>query len=339
MPSEPTYLGDGVFLIDTGFQRAELAAAYLVVGDGRAAFIDTGPGRAAEHLLNALAFAGVARQAVDYVIPTHVHLDHAGASGALMAQLPDARLIVHPRGAPHLVDPRRLWEGAVAVYGEQAMRDDHGELVPVPAERVQAAEDGERLALGRRVLEVLHTPGHARHHLCVYDPYTRGLFTGDTFGLSYPEARPLIFPTTTPVQFEPEVWQETLTRMMAMQPARAYLTHYGVLEEPSAEAADLRRLIDAHAALARAVEREADTAAALRAGLRRLLHEEARRRGSALAGQALEQRYAMDLELNAQGLEVWLARRRRAGEAAPSAAREAAVPAGNTGGARRGTTG
>ena len=175
------HLGHGIYAIDTGFQRPRFDAAYLVVEGGRAAFIDTGTNYAVPRLLAALEHLDLSPAAVDWVIPTHVHLDHAGGVGLLMQSLPRARLLVHPRGLPHMVDPAKLWAGALAVYGEEEMQRSYGQLLPVTAERAEASHDGQTIALAGRSLLLLDTPGHAKHHHCVWDAESRGWFTGDTF--------------------------------------------------------------------------------------------------------------------------------------------------------------
>ena len=147
LPSFCEALGDGLWAIDTGFHRDRYDAAYLVSEGGRAAFIDTGTAFAVPRLLAALDALGLPRSAVDFVIATHVHLDHAGGVGQLMQALPQARLVVHPRGARHMVDPTALWQGAQGVYGAAQMERAYGTLVPVDAQRVHATADGEVLAL------------------------------------------------------------------------------------------------------------------------------------------------------------------------------------------------
>src|SRR5690606_23693744 len=148
----------------------------------------------------ALEAAGLTPADVDWLILTHVHLDHAGGAGELMACLPNARLVVHPRGARHMIDPSKLWAGALAVYGEEEMQRSYGTLRPIPAERVVEAPDGHVVELAGRALRCLDTPGHARHHNAIHDEPSGCVFTGDTFGLSYREldsARgPFVIPTT-----------------------------------------------------------------------------------------------------------------------------------------------
>src|SRR5512136_3321565 len=138
-------VGHGVYLIDTLHLRPGLAASHLVVDSGRAAFVDTGAGPAAPRLLAALDELGIPRENVDYLFLTHVHLDHAGGAGQLMQALPNAKAILHPRGAPHLIDPTKLIAGSIQVYGEALYRELYGELIPIPAERVLVIEDRQRL--------------------------------------------------------------------------------------------------------------------------------------------------------------------------------------------------
>ena len=159
-------LPHAVYAIDTGFHRERFDAAYLLVHEGRAAFIDTGTHFAVPRLLATLDALGLPRAAVDWVIPTHVHLDHAGGVGTLMAALPQARLLVHPRGARHMIDPSALWAGATAVYGADEMARSYGEVVAVPAGRVDVTHDGMSLSLAGRELTFADTPGHAKHHHC-----------------------------------------------------------------------------------------------------------------------------------------------------------------------------
>ena len=251
-------LGHGVFAIDTGFQRDHFDAAYLIVHDGRAAFVDTGTNHAVPRLLAALEQLNLSRGAVDWVIPTHVHLDHAGGVGSLMQSLPRARLLVHPRGARHMIDPSALYQGALAVYGQEEMERSYGVLVPVKAERVVSSTDGMVVNLGGRPLTLIDTPGHAKHHHCVWDAASRGWFTGDTFGLSYREfdtdRGAWIVPTSTPVQFEPEALRESVGTLLSAAPQSMYLTHYGRVGDVPRLGELLLDLLEATVQCARAVD-------------------------------------------------------------------------------------
>jgi len=225
----------GIHTIDTGFVRPGFDAAYLVVENGRAAFIDCGTNHSLPRMLGALEVAGLTVADVDWLILTHVHLDHAGGAGELMARLPQARLVVHPRGARHMIDPSKLWAGASAVYGEAVMEREYGRLRPVPAERVVEAGDGYLVDLAGRILQCIDTPGHAKHHNAIHDARAEVCFTGDVFGLSYREFDtahgPFILPTTSPVQFEPEELHASIDRLMALHPVAMYPTHFGRIED------------------------------------------------------------------------------------------------------------
>ena len=312
------HVGHGVHVVDTGFHRPQFDAAYLIVDDGRAAFVDTGTRHALPHLLQALDAAGVGIDAVDWVIPTHVHLDHAGGVGTLMQALPNARLLVHPRGARHMIDPSALYRGALAVYGQEEMDRSYGQLVGVDAARVQTSHDGMTVQLGERQLELIDTPGHALHHHCVWDPRSRGWFTGDTFGLSYREldvdGRPWILPTSTPVQFQPDALRHSIERLLAREPSAVYLTHYGRLGNVQQLGELLLHLLGQVVALGHSLRDSSPQQArhdALCQGLRSIYHASLREHGCTLADDAIDAVLALDVELNAQGMAVWLDRDKR----------------------------
>ena len=314
-------LPHGIHVIDSGFHRPAFDAAYLMVERGRAAFIDTGINDSVPRLLAVLEAQGVARDAVDFVIATHVHLDHAGGAGVLMQQLPNAQLVVHPQGAPHLIEPSRLIDGARAVYGADEVARTYGEVVGVAPDRVLRTHDEMVLDFNGRPLRFLDTPGHARHHHCIWDERSRGFFTGDTFGLSYRELDtprgPWLMPTTTPVQFEPEALRASVQRMLAFEPACMYLTHYGAVADVPRLGALFLQLLDAFVALANTLPEGADRHRALVEGLFVIEMRSLREHGSALDENAVRELLALDNELNAQGIAVWLKKRasRKAGVA------------------------
>ena len=302
----------GIHTIDTGFVRPRFDAAYLVVENGRGAFIDCGTNFAVPRMLAALDEAGISAAEVDWLILTHVHLDHAGGAGELIARLPNAKLVVHPRGARHMIDPSVLWAGASAVYGEAVMEQTYGRLRPVPADRVVEAPDGHVVELAGRPLRCIDTPGHAKHHLTVYDERANVCFTGDVFGLSYRDFDtangPFILPTTSPVQFDPPALHASIERLLALQPDAMYLTHYGRVEDVERLAADLHVQIDAMVDLARAAHGKPERHAVLMESLTDLYAARAAAHGWRHGRDALRQLLGMDIELNAQGLEVWLDR-------------------------------
>jgi glyoxylase-like metal-dependent hydrolase (beta-lactamase superfamily II) len=263
-------------------------------------------------MLAALEELGIARTAVDYLLLTHVHLDHAGGAGRLMRELPAARVLLHPRGAPHMIDPAKLVAGSRAVYGEERFRRMYGELLPIAPERVRAVADGERIVLGGRTLELIHTPGHAQHHYVVVDRAHGSLFSGDTFGISYRALDTangaFITPSTVPTQFDPEQHIASIDRMLSFAPESIYLMHFSRVTGIPRLAASLKEQIHELAAIARAHAADPDPATAIRAGMLALWRSLARRHGCLLSESELAQVFEGDLTLNTQGLMAWLGR-------------------------------
>jgi glyoxylase-like metal-dependent hydrolase (beta-lactamase superfamily II) len=253
-----------------------------------------------------LAEKQLAPEQVRYVIPTHVHLDHAGGAGSMMAAFPNAELLIHPRGARHMIDPERLIASAMEVYGEPKFRHLYGEILPIDPQRVVEMEDGESVNLGGRLLEFRHTRGHANHHFCVWDKTSRGWFSGDMFGISYPWCRfprgDYVFPATTPTQFDPEDFLDSLQLLASYRPERIYLTHYGELAFTPEKAALLASQVEAYGGFA---TRHADRRESLEQVLGdyslSLIGEFEPHRSEA----ELRQLLAFDMDLNAQGLDVW----------------------------------
>ncbi len=315
IPAHLEYPG-GITAVDTAYGRPRFDAAHLIVEQGRAAFVDSGVSPSVPLLLAALEAKGLGRDQVDYLFVTHVHLDHAGGAGALLAQLPNAKVVVHPRGAPHLVDPAKLIAGTRAVYGEERYNALYGEIVPVPRERLLITEDGQRLLLAGRPFEFIFTPGHALHHHCIVDLDHGGVFTGDTFGLSYREfdvdGRAFVLATTTPTQFDPEQMRASLARIVAYAPRALFLTHYGRVTDVARHHAELLIDLDAYVAVARtAVAKHGPGQAAVQAITAAIFaHLEARLEAHGDTHSAAERQaiLGVDVELNAQGLEFWLGR-------------------------------
>ncbi|MCW5581687.1 MAG: MBL fold metallo-hydrolase [Luteimonas sp.] len=308
--------GEGITVIDTGYIRPGLCAAYLVHGDdGRAALVDCGTATCAGRVLDAIDAAGIARGALDWLLVTHVHLDHAGGAGPLMRALPNARLVVHPRGAQHMIDPAKLIASARRVYGEAMFARDHAGMLPVDAARVVVAGDGHVVELAGRPLLCIDTPGHALHHYSVWDARTRGWFAGDAFGLSYRELDTANgafgVPTTSPVQFDPEQMKASIRRLVARAPASIRIAHYGAVTECARLADDLVEQVDVMAAIARDADGQPDCHARIVAGLTRLYAGRARAHGVADADRAVASVLGNDIEINAQGLQAWLERLRK----------------------------
>ena len=308
--------GHGIYTIDAHYVAPRVASIHLIVGTGaegvEAAFFDTGTNHSWPYVSGALAALGIKPEQVRYVIPSHVHLDHAGGAGKMIENFPRAKLVVHPRGARHLVDPSKLFAATIAVYGEATTHRLYGELVPVPADRVIEAADGMVLKLGQRELLLLDTPGHAKHHVCLRDGQTGGCFTGDTFGLSYRQfdvaGRPSIIPTTTPSQFDPAAMRASIERLLAFNPPAMYLTHFGKVREVARLGESLLNQLERLMAMAQSLRDlpAAERHTRIRAGLSEHFLAESKRLGWSMTGPALMKWLETDIELNAQGLGVWL---------------------------------
>ena len=306
--------GNGIYCIDTGYARPQLAAMYLIVEKGHVAFVDTGSNDSVPNALEALAQLGLSVDAVDYVILTHIHLDHAGGAGLMMQKFPNAKLVVHPRGARHMAEPSKLIAGVTAVYGAEYVAKMYGEILPIPAERIIEAADETTISLNGRELLCIDTPGHARHHNCIIDQQTQGIFTGDMFGLSYREldtdGRAFIFPTTTPTQFDPDEMRASIARLLSYQPSAMYLTHFGQITDLVKLSEDLLRHISelTQAALfVHSLNLDHDARhTRIKDAMQAYLLMQVRMFGCTLPDSQLIEIFATDIELNTQGIGVWL---------------------------------
>ncbi len=297
-----------VITVDCDYLQPRFAAAYLLIRDGEAAFVDNNTASALPKLLSALKNSGLTPAQVKYVLVTHVHLDHAGGTAPLMEACPNATLLAHPRAAPHLIDPSKLEASARRVYGNEAFEQLYGTLRPVPAGRVRTVEDGETLELGRSRLTFLHTRGHANHHVCIHDSGSAGVFTGDSFGLCYPSLQDeglFIFPSTSPTDFIAEEARKSIDRILSTGAERAWLTHFGEVTELQAAAKQLLEHLDfsealLHQARASTLEDSALSEFCFNAILEHFRRLESRRSRPWSADQwALVQ---LDLRLNADGI-------------------------------------
>jgi len=304
----------GISAIDSAFVRPRLDAIHMMIEKGRAAFIDTGTTHSIPYVLEALKAKGLGPEHVDYVILTHIHLDHAGGASQMMKIFPNARLTVHPRGARHMADPSKLWQATVDVYGIETALRNYGEIIPIPKKRIIETPDEFKLDFNGRELQFFDTPGHARHHVCIRDSRSGHFFVGDCFGLAYTEletdGRRFSFPTSSPSQFEPHLLHQTIDRVLSHKPEALYLTHYAQIRDVPRIAADVHRLLDAHTEMAQAVQasgaRGDERHVQLKAGVRKLIADEAKRQQWKLNDQELIEVFSVDDELNAQGLAIWL---------------------------------
>ena len=302
--------------IDSEYTAPLVAACYLRVQGAEAAFIETNTTHAVPRLLSALEQERLRPEDVRWVIVTHVHLDHAGGASALLRACPDATLVAHPRAARHLIDPSKLVSSAGAVYGPERFRELYGAIEPIPSERVRVVEDGEKLDLGGQPLRFLHTRGHANHHFVVHDPARDTVYTGDAFGIAYPQvqrAGRFVFATTSPTDFDAAAARESVDRIVALGTSTACPTHFGEIDRLDVAAAQLRWWIDRSERLVEeAIALPAERADAhLHAGVSAAMEGAARRAGLSL-NESDRKLLALDVELNAQGLAIVAAKRRGA---------------------------
>ncbi len=303
--------GNGIIAFDSGYVRSMLAAIHMLVEKERVALIDTGSNSSLLNAQAALRKAGLSAAAVEYIFLTHIHLDHAGGAGAMMQAFPNAALVLHPRALRHMAQPAALVAGVAAVYGADYVRRVYGDIIPVDPRRMIPAHDGQCFSLAGRKLTCLDTPGHARHHICIVDHGSGGIFSGDTFGISYREfdvnRRPFIFPSTTPTQFDPEAMQHSIERLLKLLPSAMYLTHYGQVSDVAKLGGDLRRRLDAMVDLALARnDADTDRHGAIKRATGAYLLSELRAHGCLLPEATILDILDTDLELNAQGLAQWL---------------------------------
>lgn len=307
----------GIMQIDADYVAEGLASVYLIRQGDRLALIETGTANTVPHVLAAIAELGLTPEHVDWIILTHIHLDHAAGAGALMEKCPNAKLVVHPRGAAHMIDPAKLEAGTKAVYGEDNYRKLYGALIPVPASRVVEATDGFTLDFNGRTFTFLDTPGHALHHVCIHDSLSDSVFSGDTFGLSYrvfdhAQGGILLFVTTTPVHFDPQAMRASIERIAALKPAAVYLTHYGPVAADEHNVQHLLASLDAFVAIAEAEKGQPEGRTGRMAeAISNWLLARVREINPDM-DEAFSRRWlATDAELNAQGLEVWLSRQEK----------------------------
>jgi glyoxylase-like metal-dependent hydrolase (beta-lactamase superfamily II) len=305
-------LDGDIACIDALYTAPDIACCYLVGSAGEYALIETGTPRSVDNIIASLDALGVRCTQLRYIIPTHVHLDHAGGAGSLMARCPDAQLLIHPRGARHMIDPARLIESARQVYGPEVFARLYGDIVPVDPARLRELRDGETLNLGRRRLTVRHTQGHADHHLCLFDHDSQGWFSGDMFGASYKRQRyergSFLMPATTPTQFDPARYADSVRALAAAAPRWFFLTHFGALPFEQGQVHGLTRQLARYAELGETYRGGLDALvqqvkAVTEAELRRFLPADA----AAREAESLD----MDVRLNAQGIAWWRQQRDR----------------------------
>jgi glyoxylase-like metal-dependent hydrolase (beta-lactamase superfamily II) len=297
-----------LWLLDLDFQGIPgTVAAFLITGPQGHTLVETGPGSTLGALERGIAAAGARIEEVTQLVVTHIHLDHAGAAGTLLRRLPDARLFVHPVGAPHMVDPARLLDSATRIYGD-AMDRLWGAFEPCPAERVVMLHDGAELTCGRRTLRALHTPGHASHHIAFHDPDGGSLFTGDVAGVRM-QGADYVRPPTPPPDIDIEAWHRSVEIIRSVAPRALDLTHFGRFEDPTRHLDELMHRLDAWVKWTAERLARGDTPAAMTEALRTASEVELQDEGHAADARAYELATPADMTVN--GIVRYLTRRPR----------------------------
>ena len=301
-------LDDGVFLLDLGFQgTAGVVGAYLIAdATGRdLTLIDTGPAGSVETLIRRIRETGYDPTAIRHVLVTHIHLDHAGGAGALLPHIGPARVIVHPRGARHLIDPLKLLASATRIYGADMDRL-WGQTVAVPESSVDVVQDGEAIVVSGRSVEAHHTPGHASHHLAFLDAKRRAVFTGDVGGIRIRNAQYVAAPTPPP-DIDLPAWKASLARIRGLDADRLYLAHFGAVDDPAWHLDALETHLDELEAWLRARIASGADPTVLGAELRdRARAESARISGGEASALAAAYELAAPLWMNIDGLRRYL---------------------------------
>ncbi len=299
---------DGIKVIDSGYIRQEMAAIYLLRQGDKIAIIETGTKHSIPKVRQALEKDGLDFSSVAYVIPTHVHLDHAAGAGELMKLCPNAQLVIHPRGARHMADPSKLIAGTVAVYGEEKFNQLYGDIVPIDSNRIIEADDNFVLDFDGRELKFIDTPGHARHHFCIWDRMTESMFTGDTFGISYRDFdngdEIYIFPTTTPIQFDPYELINSVNKLMKYKPKRICLTHFGAIKPKNKVVEQLIDGINFMSSLGIEYAAQVNAEEKIQNAMMDYFLQELQKMGFTDQDSCRE-KLKFDVELNTQGLIYW----------------------------------
>ncbi|MCL2683973.1 MAG: MBL fold metallo-hydrolase, partial [Synergistaceae bacterium] len=229
--SNVTCCKNGIFSVDSYYNGPGIASIYIIRDGRSAAIVDTAHNDSLEQVKCAMREIGIPDGEVEFIFLTHVHLDHAGGVGRYAEEFPNARVIVHERGARHVVDPRRLAAAAAEIRGKETMDRLHGQLLPVRTDRVHSPKHGDEFRVGDHVVVCLDTPGHTHHHLTYHDASAQAVFSGDAYGMSFmemtgPEGRCAVL-STSPAQFDPDAMLVSMRLIESLNPKHLYPTHFG----------------------------------------------------------------------------------------------------------------
>jgi len=295
-----------ITLLDVNWMgRPQSIAAALLESDGQRAIVDPGPGSTLATLRERLRSRGIGVADLDAILLTHIHLDHAGATGSLVLENPRLAVYVHELGAPHMRDPSKLLASAARLWPD-TLHQLFGETLPVPAENLRILQGGETLKLGARKLDVVYTPGHASHHVSYFDDAEGVAFVGDTTGVRIDNG-PYILPATPPPDIDLGIWDKSMDTILARRPARLCLTHFGYSDKPAAHVAEFRERLHRWAEVAAECLRSApNEASALETFVARSRREMQERLGDA---EAEHHAFTAGLNLSFLGLARYLRKR------------------------------
>jgi glyoxylase-like metal-dependent hydrolase (beta-lactamase superfamily II) len=293
--------------VDCHYVEKQFAASFLLVKEGAAFFVECNTTHAIPYLLAAVEKEGLTADDVQGLLITHVHLDHAGGTGAFLKTFPKAKVYAHPKAARHLVDPSKLIASATAVYGEATLKKWYGTILPCDPNRVVVLEDGDSVSFQGSVMLTKHLRGHANHHLVMIEPETRTLFSGDSFGVAYPELNhkkgDVILASTSPTDFDGNAALQSIDWILAQTPKQIALTHFGMISEDKilVFAKILKDELEFSMELMQQTMREKLSVESIEERLRDFILRYFENRGTHLDQEDLRL-LALDLKVNAQGL-------------------------------------
>ncbi|RZP22705.1 MAG: MBL fold metallo-hydrolase [Burkholderiaceae bacterium] len=299
-----------IFCFDANYFRKNFAAIHFVNQNNKILIVDTATNHSAKRFLKTLQNMSISLESVEWIVLTHVHLDHAGGAGLLMKMCPNAQLAVHPRGVRHMVNPEKLWASVISVYGEKEAENQYGQLIPVDENRVVAVGEGEVIRFQNRRLQIFDAPGHANHHIVIFDEKSKSFFTGDAFGIAYPELTnengEFIFISSTPTQFEPVKFDATIKKILEQKPKTCFLTHFSKIMNIEKNGYELLKQIDEYVTITHQVRNNHDNQQErIRVKLFELLYKKAKKVNLNISKREFGNLLSLDLSLNAQGLEYW----------------------------------
>lgn len=242
LKKNPIDLGNHISFFDVFDLGLENRTGTYVIHDQKLTIVETSASPSIPYLLDGLKSLQISPEDIEYIIVTHIHLDHAGGAGLLLQKCPNAKVVVHPKGFRHLVDPSRLIAGARAVYGDDFDRL-YNPIIPISEDRLIIKADGETLELENRTLTFYDSPGHAKHHFSIHDSLSNGIFTGDTIGVYYQDIEEFDFflPTTSPNQFDPDEMQHSLQNIEKLNVSKIYFGHFGMYNLPKEVYSSIRK--------------------------------------------------------------------------------------------------